>query len=55
MQNDLEDLNNAGYRPSQEEFDNPEKTWNELTKMKEKYNFEGEYKCKLCPQKVLNT
>ena len=34
-------------------MDFPEKSWAQISQMQQKYNFEGEYKCTLCPKKVL--
>lgn len=51
----LDDLNEAAYRPGEDELANPGKSLKQLNKLRVKYSFEGEYHCKLCPKKVLNT
>lgn len=53
--NSLETLNESAYRPTDEEFENPTLSWKQINKMSKKYSFQGEYHCKLCPHKVLNT
>jgi hypothetical protein len=30
-------------------------SWSQLSERKRKYDFQGEYHCKLCPKKLLNT
>ena len=30
-------------------------TWDEIANLKNKYQFSGDYHCKLCPKRVLNT
>ena len=52
---DMLKLNELGYRPSREEISNPGKNWKSIQRMNKKYNFEGDYKCKLCPKKILAT
>lgn len=38
-QHDLDHLNETGYRPSQDEIDNPNKSWKQINQMRLKYNF----------------
>jgi hypothetical protein len=50
----VEKLNKYGFVPTTEELDT-DMTFQELSDMKRKYDFQGEYHCSLCPKKLLNT
>lgn len=50
---DMEKLNEYGFVPSIEEVENPGMDWEELSRRRRTYNFEGDYHCKLCPKKVI--
>jgi hypothetical protein len=50
----VESLSKYGYRPTEEEMDSG-MSFTKLSAMKRKYDFEGEYHCKLCPRKTLYT
>ena len=52
--NNIQKLNKYGYVPTHEELDT-DLGWNEISTMKRQYDFQGEYHCKLCPKKLLNT
>eukprot|EP00347_Sterkiella_histriomuscorum_P022427 403338528 len=52
---DDENLQDYGYRPTAEEIHNPKLKWDDISKIKEKFRFEGDYQCSLCPKKVLQT
>jgi len=41
--------------PSREEIEHPNLDHQQLEKRRQKYDFEGEYHCKLCPRKILST
>lgn len=49
----METLNEVGYMPTAEEIEHPDLNWSELKDLQEKYRFEGDYKCTLCPKKIL--
>ena len=40
---DIDVLNEEGYVPTQDEIDNPNKSWDQINKIKEEYNFEGNF------------
>jgi len=46
-------LNEYGYVPSVEQVQDPSISWEELNERRRKFNFEGDYKCKLCPKKII--
>jgi hypothetical protein len=50
---DIDKLNEEGYMPTQDEIDNPDKSWEEIAELKRLYQFEGDYHCKLCPNKII--
>jgi hypothetical protein len=50
---DINKLNEYGYLPSSEQIEEPSLSWEELNDRRRKFNFEGDYKCKLCPKKVI--
>ena len=54
---DINELNNDDYyMPTQDERENEGKSWEEVVKTRDLKNaFEGEYKCRLCPNKVINS
>ena len=39
QENDIEDLNEIAYMPAADEFEHPDKSWGQLNKMRQKYNF----------------
>ena len=50
---DIAKLNEYGYMPSSEQIQDPSLSWEELNEQRRKFNFEGDYQCKLCPKKVI--
>jgi|APCry1669190591_1035303.scaffolds.fasta_scaffold286236_1 hypothetical protein len=52
--NDVQKLNKYGFRPTEEELETG-MSFEKISKLKRKYDFQGEYHCKLCPKKLLNT
>ncbi|CDW90940.1 UNKNOWN [Stylonychia lemnae] len=52
---DTEKLNEYGFVPSAEEIHNPNLNFQQIQKMKQRFNFEGEFQCSLCPKKILDT
>ena len=52
---DEERLNDYGYVPTSEEIYNPKLNFSDINRIKEQYNFQGEYQCALCPKKILQT
>ena len=51
----VDELNAENYTmPTLDERENPGKTWDEVVEAREKeLAFRGQYKCQLCPKKVL--
>jgi hypothetical protein len=51
---DINKVNEYGFRPSEEEMQSG-LSFSKISELKRKYDFQGEYHCQLCPNKLLNT
>ena len=51
----VNELNYENYSmPTQDERDNPGKSWEDVVKMRDAQNaFKGDYHCNLCPKKII--
>lgn len=54
VNNDDDEFNSNSYVPMQEEID-ADMSWKDLSVIRNQYLFQGDYHCKLCPNRVLNT